>query len=192
MLCRRLRWQDWVQITDTNLLMPVGCSIAICSLDKNFSFFFLFFFWQTLFDWCYLYLADSESGKSGYRAQARAYWCISVVASLLVTLTVTVVQAARVGRVDAFVQSTDKNFMVPVGGSIIAGFDKAFIELIGKTYPGSLITSLLVSSKLHFWQWGAIIFSVDWHTYSRLWNGLWKTVTYNLGSQVFLPSFMVK
>ena len=52
-----------------------------------------------------------------------------------------VVQAARVGRVDAFVQSTDKNFMVPVGGSIIAGFDKAFIELIGKTYPGTQLTS---------------------------------------------------
>jgi len=45
-------------------------------------------------------------------------------------------QAARVGRVDAFVQSTDKNFMVPVGGAIIAGFDKAFIEEIGKIYPG--------------------------------------------------------
>ena len=54
---------------------------------------------------------------------------------------VCVVQAARVGRVDAFVQSTDKNFMVPVGGSVIAGFDKAFIELIGKTYPGTLLTS---------------------------------------------------
>ena len=47
-------------------------------------------------------------------------------------------QAARVGRVDAFVQSADKNFMVPVGGAIIAGFDKKFIEEIGKTYPGSL------------------------------------------------------
>ncbi|XP_035827856.1 O-phosphoseryl-tRNA(Sec) selenium transferase [Aplysia californica] len=45
-------------------------------------------------------------------------------------------QAARVGRVDAFVQSTDKNFMVPVGGAIIAGFDKKFIEEIGKSYPG--------------------------------------------------------
>lgn len=45
-------------------------------------------------------------------------------------------QSARVGRVDAFVQSTDKNFMVPVGGAIIAGFDKKFIEEIGKTYPG--------------------------------------------------------
>ena len=54
---------------------------------------------------------------------------------------VCVVQAARVGRVDAFVQSTDKNFMVPVGGSVIAGFDKAFVELIGKTYPGTLLTS---------------------------------------------------
>ncbi|XP_064602411.1 LOW QUALITY PROTEIN: O-phosphoseryl-tRNA(Sec) selenium transferase-like [Liolophura sinensis] len=45
-------------------------------------------------------------------------------------------QAARVGRVDAFVQSTDKNFMVPVGGSVIAGFDKTFVEEIGKMYPG--------------------------------------------------------
>lgn len=40
------------------------------------------------------------------------------------------------GRVDAFVQSTDKNFMVPVGGSVIAGFDKIFVEEIGKMYPG--------------------------------------------------------
>uniref|UniRef100_A0A4W3I325 O-phosphoseryl-tRNA(Sec) selenium transferase n=1 Tax=Callorhinchus milii TaxID=7868 RepID=A0A4W3I325_CALMI len=32
-------------------------------------------------------------------------------------------QGARVGRIDAFVQSLDKNFMVPVGGAIIAGFD---------------------------------------------------------------------
>ena len=33
-------------------------------------------------------------------------------------------------------QSTDKNFMVPVGGAIIAGFDKAFIQSVGKMYPG--------------------------------------------------------
>ncbi|BFZ10051.1 hypothetical protein BsWGS_13090 [Bradybaena similaris] len=45
-------------------------------------------------------------------------------------------QAARLGRVDAFVQSLDKNFMVPVGGSIIAGFDAKFVEQIGKAYPG--------------------------------------------------------
>ncbi|KAK4321466.1 hypothetical protein Pmani_007726 [Petrolisthes manimaculis] len=45
-------------------------------------------------------------------------------------------QAARVGRVDAFVQSTDKNLMVPVGGSIVAGFDAKFIAQVSKTYPG--------------------------------------------------------
>ncbi|XP_067935785.1 O-phosphoseryl-tRNA(Sec) selenium transferase-like [Watersipora subatra] len=45
-------------------------------------------------------------------------------------------QAQRVGRLDAFVQSTDKNYMVPVGGSIVAGFNEAFIDAIGKTYPG--------------------------------------------------------
>ncbi|XP_028413229.1 O-phosphoseryl-tRNA(Sec) selenium transferase-like isoform X2 [Dendronephthya gigantea] len=45
-------------------------------------------------------------------------------------------EAARVGRVDAFIQSLDKNFMVPVGGAIVAGFQEAFIDEIGKTYPG--------------------------------------------------------
>ncbi|XP_020779568.2 O-phosphoseryl-tRNA(Sec) selenium transferase [Boleophthalmus pectinirostris] len=45
-------------------------------------------------------------------------------------------QGSRVGRIDAFVQSLDKNFMVPVGGAIIAGFDEAFIQEISKMYPG--------------------------------------------------------
>lgn len=40
------------------------------------------------------------------------------------------------GRIDAFVQSLDKNFMVPVGGAIIAGFDEPFIQEISKMYPG--------------------------------------------------------
>ncbi|XP_065828040.1 O-phosphoseryl-tRNA(Sec) selenium transferase-like [Oscarella lobularis] len=42
----------------------------------------------------------------------------------------------RLGRIDAFVQSTDKNFLVPVGGAIVAGFNKEFIDLVAKTYPG--------------------------------------------------------
>jgi len=45
-------------------------------------------------------------------------------------------QASRKGRVDAFVQSTDKNFMVPVGGTIVAGFDEKFISKVSKCYPG--------------------------------------------------------
>ena len=35
---------------------------------------------------------------------------------------------SRVGRLDVFVQSTDKNLMVPVGGAIIAGADKKLIR----------------------------------------------------------------
>ncbi|KAF3836985.1 hypothetical protein F7725_004449 [Dissostichus mawsoni] len=45
-------------------------------------------------------------------------------------------QGARVGRIDAFVQSLDKNFMVPVGGAIIAGFDESFVQEISQMYPG--------------------------------------------------------
>ncbi|KAG5261436.1 hypothetical protein AALO_G00304500 [Alosa alosa] len=45
-------------------------------------------------------------------------------------------QGARVGRIDAFVQSLDKNFLVPVGGAIIAGFDEGFVKEISKMYPG--------------------------------------------------------
>lgn len=45
-------------------------------------------------------------------------------------------QGARVGRIDAFVQSLDKNFLVPVGGAVIAGFDEAFIQEISRMYPG--------------------------------------------------------
>lgn len=48
-------------------------------------------------------------------------------------------EAARKGRVDAFVQSTDKNFMVPVGGAIVSGFDKGLLERIARIYPGILI-----------------------------------------------------
>ena len=42
------------------------------------------------------------------------------------------------GDLCTFVQSTDKNFMVPVGGAIIAGFDKKWIEKISQTYPGNI------------------------------------------------------
>ncbi|KAG2465612.1 O-phosphoseryl-tRNA(Sec) selenium transferase [Polypterus senegalus] len=65
-------------------------------------------------------------------------------------------QGARVGRIDAFVQSLDKNFMVPVGGAIIAGFNESFIQEISRMYPGRasaspsldvLITLLSMGSK---------------------------------------------
>ena len=40
------------------------------------------------------------------------------------------------GRVDLYVQSLDKNFMVPVGGSIVAGFSKEIISRLSQSYPG--------------------------------------------------------
>ncbi len=44
--------------------------------------------------------------------------------------------ACRVGRVDALVSSTDKNFMVPVGGAIVASPDAAVVAAVARSYPG--------------------------------------------------------
>ncbi|TGZ66576.1 hypothetical protein CRM22_005251 [Opisthorchis felineus] len=35
-----------------------------------------------------------------------------------------------------YVQSTDKNLMVPVGGAIVAGFSKSLVDFVAKSYPG--------------------------------------------------------
>ena len=46
-------------------------------------------------------------------------------------------QAHKEGSVDVLISSTDKNFMVPVGGSIIfAPVKKHLVEKINKFYPG--------------------------------------------------------
>eukprot|EP00116_Pleurobrachia_bachei_P006900 sb/3467162/ len=44
--------------------------------------------------------------------------------------------ASLQGRVDMYVQSLDKNFMVPVGGSIVAGFTSDVIKGVSQVYPG--------------------------------------------------------
>jgi O-phospho-L-seryl-tRNASec:L-selenocysteinyl-tRNA synthase len=48
------------------------------------------------------------------------------------------------------VQSTDKNFLVPVGGAIIAGFDKGLVERISRMYPGRFNMSLLLIQNSSF------------------------------------------
>eukprot|EP00736_Rhodelphis_marinus_P011757 Rmarinus@m.21036 len=45
-------------------------------------------------------------------------------------------EASATGRVDVFVQSTDKNFMVPVGGSIIASSSPEVLDIVRSDYPG--------------------------------------------------------
>ncbi|XP_052867676.1 O-phosphoseryl-tRNA(Sec) selenium transferase [Anopheles cruzii] len=44
--------------------------------------------------------------------------------------------AGRIGRIDVFVQSTDKNLLVPVGGAIVAGFDEVTVDAVARLYPG--------------------------------------------------------
>jgi O-phospho-L-seryl-tRNASec:L-selenocysteinyl-tRNA synthase len=47
-------------------------------------------------------------------------------------------KAWTVGRVDAVVQSTDKNFMVPVGGAVVCcgKRNEALVEAVARNYPG--------------------------------------------------------
>jgi O-phospho-L-seryl-tRNASec:L-selenocysteinyl-tRNA synthase len=44
--------------------------------------------------------------------------------------------AADAGRVDAVVQSSDKNFLSPVGASIVVSTSQEFIEQVAETYAG--------------------------------------------------------
>lgn len=45
-------------------------------------------------------------------------------------------RACAVGRVDAIVCSTDKNFLVPVGGAIVLSPIEDVVKNVGKVYPG--------------------------------------------------------
>lgn len=52
-------------------------------------------------------------------------------------VTQELVDANNKGTIDILISSTDKNFMVPVGGSIIYGpKKKSLVEQINKFYPG--------------------------------------------------------
>ena len=48
-----------------------------------------------------------------------------------------IARASRVGRVDVVVASTDKNFLVPVGGAVVAGNNEDVIDAVGRAYPGA-------------------------------------------------------
>ena len=54
------------------------------------------------------------------------------------SLCALVTKAWRRGRVDGVVQSTDKNFLVPVGGAVLVSpaRDPALTDAVRKTYPG--------------------------------------------------------
>lgn len=45
-------------------------------------------------------------------------------------------QSVKYGKIDVIVSSTDKNFMVPVGGALIYSQDENILNKIKKNYPG--------------------------------------------------------
>lgn len=51
---------------------------------------------------------------------------------------------SKEGRLDAFVQSSDKNFMVPVGGAIISSCSPDVLTPISQTYPGRATSSPVI------------------------------------------------
>lgn len=51
-------------------------------------------------------------------------------------LTHQIEQGIRTGKLDLFIQSTDKNLLVPVGGAIVSGPDEHLISDIAKSYAG--------------------------------------------------------
>jgi O-phospho-L-seryl-tRNASec:L-selenocysteinyl-tRNA synthase len=63
-------------------------------------------------------------------------------------------EACRVGRVDAFVSSCDKNFMVPVGGAIVASPDESIITAVSRVYPGRASVSPIVDLFVTFLSMG--------------------------------------
>jgi O-phospho-L-seryl-tRNASec:L-selenocysteinyl-tRNA synthase len=69
--------------------------------------------------------------------------------------------AISAGRVDAIIQSTDKNFLTPVGGAIIASPDEQFIGKIASNYVGR-------ASASPIYQFLASILSIGIEGYERL------------------------
>lgn len=69
-----------------------------------------------------------------------------------------ITSAWRRGRVDAVVQSTDKNFMVPVGGAVIAvgPQHQSLVDAVNKTYPGRASLSPLLDLLITLLHWGQV------------------------------------
>lgn len=54
--------------------------------------------------------------------------------------------AIDAGRVDIIIQSSDKNFLTPVGGSIIASPDNTMIDQVAETYAGRATAAPIVQT----------------------------------------------
>ena len=63
-----------------------------------------------------------------------------MAAAALRTPAKAIAAASKHGRLDLFIQSTDKNFLVPVGGAVVATCSKEYgrplLKKVSATYPG--------------------------------------------------------
>eukprot|EP00798_Chlamydomonas_sp_ICE-L_P014522 gene14522-20553_t len=68
-----------------------------------------------------------------------------------------ITSAWRKGRVDAVVQSTDKNFMVPVGGAVVAAGKSRpdLVAAVNQTYPGRAAVAAHLDVLITLLHWGA-------------------------------------
>lgn len=71
--------------------------------------------------------------------------------------------AVDAGRVDAIVQSTDKNFLTPVGGAIVTSPAEEFLDDVSRTYAGR-------ASAAPIMQFLAAILSIGLDGYEKLRN----------------------
>jgi O-phospho-L-seryl-tRNASec:L-selenocysteinyl-tRNA synthase len=69
--------------------------------------------------------------------------------------------AVDAGRVDAVVQSTDKNFLCPVGGAVVASPNEEFLDAITETYAGR-------ASAAPITQFLAAVLSIGLEGYEKL------------------------
>jgi O-phospho-L-seryl-tRNASec:L-selenocysteinyl-tRNA synthase len=53
-------------------------------------------------------------------------------------------QSHKIGKIDVIISSTDKNFMVPIGGSVVYSSNCKLIDKIKKNYPGRASISPLI------------------------------------------------
>ncbi|TMW57391.1 hypothetical protein Poli38472_003316 [Pythium oligandrum] len=63
-------------------------------------------------------------------------------------------EAMRCGRVDAVVQSLDKNFLMPVGGAIVSSASEDIVQSVSKLYPGRASNSPSVDFFITMLQMG--------------------------------------
>jgi len=88
-----------------------------------------------------------------------AFLLIALCVLCRVSIAAALTTACRRGRVDAIVQSTDKNFMVPVGGAIVtapAGKSRGWlVDAVAKGYPGRAAMTPLLDLLTTLLYWGA-------------------------------------